>query len=201
TLAELALAQKSLPNNSRVYELAGLIDRSKARWAEAIYNFERAYELDPKNGPHLVNLGTTYFWLKNYNQMPSIIDRIIAIVPDHKRPRIIRAGIEQDRRADSGPLRAVIQKILTSEPGSDKDPIVASSRFDLAFYDRDWDSAANLAAALPQKEDDNERDFWLGVVARFKGDAAAARASFMKARTEVEQERRVHPDDMHLVSR
>jgi tetratricopeptide (TPR) repeat protein len=44
------------------------------------------------------------------------------------------------------------------------------------------------------------RDFWLGVVARLKGDAEAARAAFMKARTKLEEELRVHPDNMGLLS-
>ena len=44
------------------------------------------------------------------------------------------------------------------------------------------------------------RDFWLGVVARLKGDAVAARAAFMKARTKLEEEIRVHPDNMGLLS-
>ena len=134
--AELALAQQSLPNNPRVYELAGLTDRGEGRWVEAIRNFQRAYDLDPKHGPHLVNLGTTYLWLKDYDQMARVMDRIIALVPDHKRPRLIRANIELDRRADTGPLRAVIQNTcLNNEPGSDKDPTVASYRLDLALFD------------------------------------------------------------------
>ena len=44
------------------------------------------------------------------------------------------------------------------------------------------------------------RDFWLGVVARLKGDAEAARAAFMKVRTKLEEEVRVHPDNMGLLS-
>jgi tetratricopeptide (TPR) repeat protein len=69
---------------------------------------------------------------------------------------------------------------------------------DLAFVDRDLDLAASLAAALPEK---NERDFSLAVVARLKGDADAARAAFMRVRAQVEEDLRVHPDDMHLLSR
>jgi len=193
--AEVTLAQQSLPNNARVYELAGLIDRAESRWADAIHNFERASELDPKHGPHLVNLGTTYLWLKDYDQMAKVMDRIVAMVPDHKRPRIIRANIELEGRADTRPLRAAIEKILTNEPGSDKDPVVADARLDLALYDRDLDTAGSLAAALPEK---GGRDFSLGVVARLKGDASAMRAAFMRARTDTEEEISVHPDNMDL---
>jgi TolB-like protein/Tfp pilus assembly protein PilF len=195
--AELAVAQQSLPNNPRVYELAGLIDRRQGRWADATHNLERAGELDPRNIPHLITLATTYLWLHDYDQMARVLDRIIAVAPDRRLPRIIRAGVEIDRRVDTGPLRAAIEKILTNEPGSEKDPIVAGYRLDLALFDREVDAAGSLAAALPQK---NGRDFWLGVVARLKGDVAGARAAFMRARAGAEEELRFHPDNMGLLA-
>ncbi len=195
--AELALAQQSLPNNPQAFELAGLIDRRQGRWADAIQNLERACELDPRNNPYLVTLATTYLWLHDYDQMVRVMDRIISLDPGRRIPRMIRAQIEVDRRADTGPLRAALEKILTNEPGSEKDPFVAGWRLDLAFYDRDLDAAGSLAAAIPEK---NERDFLLGVVARLKGDAVA-RAAFMRARAETEEELRVHPDDMDVLFR
>src|SRR6185312_15779799 len=135
--AEVAIAQQSLPNNTRVYELAGLIDRRESRWADAIHNLERAGELDPRNVPYRITLATTYLWLHDYDQMARVLDLIIAIHPDRKLPRLIRAGIDIDRRADTGPLRAAIEKILTNEPGSEKDPVVAGERLKLALLDRD----------------------------------------------------------------
>src|SRR5436309_10493894 len=195
--AELALAQQSLPNNPVVYELAGLIDRRQGRWADATHNLERACELDPRNIPNLITLATTYLWLHDYDQMTRVLDRIVAVQPDGKRPRLIRAYIDQEQRADTRPLRAAVEKILSNEPGSEKDPFVAGYRLDLALCDHDLDAAGRLAAALPEK---NGRDFSLGVVARLKGDVAAAQAAFMRARAQLEEELRIHPDDMHLVS-
>jgi hypothetical protein len=64
---------------------------------------------------------------------------------------MIRARIDLERRADTGPLRALIEKILTNEPGSEKDPFVAEHRLDLAFYDRDLDTAGSLVAAIPRR--------------------------------------------------
>src|SRR5207249_546418 len=150
--AEVALAQKSLPNNPRVYELAGLIDRHERRWAEATHNLERAGELDPRNTPYLITLATTYLWSHDYDQMIRGIDRIISLAPDRNKPRIIRAAIEQLRRADTGPLRAAIEKALTDEPGSAEDPFVVGNRLDLVLCDRELDAAASIAAALPLKQ-------------------------------------------------
>src|SRR5207249_3022812 len=150
--AQLALAQQSLPNDARAFELAGLIDRRQGRWADAVRNLERACELDPRNNPYLVTLGTTYLWLHDYDQMTRIMDRIISLDPGRRIPRMIRARIELERRADTGPLRALIEKILTNEPGSEKDPFVADHRMDLALYNRDLDAATSLAAALPEEQ-------------------------------------------------
>ena len=199
--AELALAQQSLPNNPQVYDLAGSMDRSQRRWADATHNLERACELDPRNLPYLINLGGTYLWLHDYDQHARIMDRIVALDPSRKPGRIFRASVELYRRADTGPLRAEIEKILTNEPGSEKDPFMAGQRYTLALYDRDWDAAERAAPLLSRKNSFEwgfpqlGRDFWVGVVARLKGDETSARAAFMRARAQQEEEIRVHPDD------
>src|SRR6184192_2357169 len=203
--AELALAQQSLPNHAQAFELAGLIDRRQGRWAEATRNLERACELDPQNIPYLIALATTYLRLHDYDQMARVMDRIIALVPDRNKPRIIRASIEQDRRADTRPLRAAIEKALANEPGAAEDPFIAGQRLNGALLDRDLDAVSSIAAALPLKQtldagfNQSSRDFWLAVVARLKGDAFAARAGFMKVRTKLEEELSVHPDNMGVL--
>src|SRR5438132_3722322 len=205
--AEVALAQQSLPNNPRAYELAGLIGRRERRWAEATHNLERACETDPRNITYVITVATTYLWLHDYDQMARVLDHIISLVPDRNKPRIIRAGIEVDRRADTGPLRAAIETALANEPGSAEDPFVAGERLELALCDRDLDAAGSIAAALALKQtldagfNEGSRDFWLGVVARLRGDPVAARAAFMRARADLEEEIRVHPDAMGLLSR
>jgi len=204
--AELALAQQSLPNNPQAYELAGSMDRSQRRWADAIHNLERACELDPRNLPYLINIGSTYLWLHDYDQHAKIMDRIVALHPERRPGRIFRASIEVYRRADTGPWRTEIENILTNEPGSEKDPFVTGQRYMLALYDRDWDAASSLAATLSEKNSlewsfpELGRDFWAGVAARLKGDETSAHAAFMGARVQQEEEIRGHPDNVSLLA-
>ena len=47
-LAELEVASRSLPNNSRIFAMMGLIQRRQGRWEESTRNLERAIELDPR---------------------------------------------------------------------------------------------------------------------------------------------------------
>src|SRR5438034_1012651 len=204
--SEVALAQQSLPNNPRVYELAGKIDRRSGHWADATHNLERACELDPRNLPYLVLLGGTYNELHDYEQWAKAMDRILALHPDRKPARIFRAFIEVEQRADTGPWRVAIEKILAEDPASAKDPFLTGQRFTLALFNRDLDAAGVLAAALPQKDSpdgvypDFGCDFWMGVVARLKGDETSARAALTRALAEQEEEIR-NSDDVGLLSR
>jgi TolB-like protein len=58
--AELARAQRSLPNNSEIFELAGYIDRRQGLWNESARNLERAIELDPRNFFMLQQIALSY---------------------------------------------------------------------------------------------------------------------------------------------
>ena len=128
------------------------------------------------------------------------------LIQSRKPGRIFRASVELYRRADTGPLRAAIEKILTNEPGSEKDPFMAGQRYTLALYDRDWDAAERAAPLLSRKYSFTwglpqlGPDFWVGVVARLKGDESSARAAFMRAREQQEEEIRAHPDNVTLLA-
>jgi TolB-like protein/Tfp pilus assembly protein PilF len=205
--AELALAQQSLPNNARVCDLTGLIDRRQGRWAEATQNLQRACELDPRNVRYLLELAATYnLWLHDYENYGKVLDRVLALHPEFRATRMIRAAIEVDRRADTGPLRAAIEKAVAEGPAaSAKNELVPELRFIVALFDRDLDAAGVLATALSGKNygeggayPDFCRDFWIGVVARLKGDETSAGAALTRARAEQEAEIR---DDVWLLSR
>ena len=77
---------------------------------------------------------------------------LLALHPDRKPTRIWRAFIEVDQRADTGPWRVAIEKILAEDPASAKDPFLTGHRFTLALLDRDFDAAGDLAAALSPKD-------------------------------------------------
>ena len=95
--AELAVAQQSLPNNPRVFELAGLIDRRQRRWTEAA-RILSAHVSSIHESNYLVTLGTTYFWLHDYDQMARVMDRSNSLGPDSRLARMFRAPIELRRK-------------------------------------------------------------------------------------------------------
>jgi serine/threonine protein kinase/TolB-like protein/Flp pilus assembly protein TadD len=193
--AELATAQHLLPNNARVFEFTGLIDRRQGRWPDAVRNFERASELDPRNITPLTFLSATYCFLRAYPQARQTMDRLLVIKPNDIGTKICRAGLAAAERADSRLLRAEIEKILQQDPMQAENDVVRGQRFFLALSDRDFVTAGLVAQALPEKNSFNDdfgysRQFWIGLAARLKGDGEAARAAFVTARAE--QEAMIH---------
>src|SRR5438132_4104509 len=195
---ELAIAGRTLPNNARIFEWSGFIDRRQSRWHDAVRDFERAMELDPRNVKILTSAATTYGLLREYKQGREVFDRVVALEPNNIGHRLVRAWIDVRERANTRAVRAVLEEILANNPES------ARLRFDLALYDRDAVAADHALAALGALGEDTfgagrggmqfSRAYLQGSVARMKGDAAAAHAAFTVARAQQEEAVRAQPD-------
>jgi TolB-like protein/Tfp pilus assembly protein PilF len=195
---ELAIAQRTLPNNARIFEWTGFIDRRQSRWYDAVRNFERATELDPRNVEILTSAAVTHHLMRNYGQERRTIDRLIALEPNNIGHRLGRAWIDVRERANTRAVHAVLEKILTDNPES------AGLRFDLGLYERDAVAADHALAVLATLGEDTfdagrggmqfSRAYLQGSVARMKGDAAAAHAAFTVALAQQEDVVRAEPD-------
>ena len=195
--AELAIAQRTLPNDPFIFVVAGIMDRRQGRWAESTRNLERVIELDPRNSYAFQNLSFNYQDLRRYADMAAVLDHALAIAPKDVHMRVERALIDLDWRADSRPLHTTIEAILVEDPGAAA--TLANHWLVLALCERDPVAAAQALVALSDNTFGPEviplyRPFGEGVVARVRGDAAAARAAFTVARVQQEEATRAQPD-------
>src|ERR1051326_834731 len=204
--AELAMARRTLPINPQVYEVSAWIDRRQGRWSDAVRDIERASELDPRSVFLALNVAGFNFGSRPlpYEKTKKALDRVLLLKPDLMDARIdAGGGLEMHWRADTRRWRATIEKILADEPASANDPSMKLQRFQLALSDRDLESANRAVIALPQEAMDGfSRDFWVGVLARVKGDMLAAQAAFTTARAQQQEvDRAVPPNDAPALSR
>jgi TolB-like protein/Flp pilus assembly protein TadD len=185
---ELNLAQKSLPNDPLPFQLAGYIDRRQSRWAESTKNLERAVELDPRNPAALQQIANSYECLRRYADLERALDRALALTPKDAALRGLRAETELHWHADPRPLISTIQAIIAED--SREAGNIAESWLRVSLCARDFDGAQRAVAALPidgcHQETIPFPHVWCeGVVARMRGDTAAARAAFTSARDEM----------------
>jgi serine/threonine-protein kinase len=193
---ELAIAQRTLPNNAEVFAYTGYIDRRDGRWQEATRNQERAAELDPRNFLNIRQLAVTYQAQRRYADETRMYDQALTIVPGDPVTRIIRAQVALDWRADIQPFQNMLATLIAEDPKIAPDV----DDPDHALCER---TPAAAARALKNYPRDGAEDilgvnvphaYWDGVVARWQGDSAKARAAFTAARSEVEKIVEKQPD-------
>ena len=198
---ELAVALRTLPNNARIFELNGYIDRRQARWNDAVRNLECAVELDPRNDDIFFGTGFTYLCARDYKRAREIANRALALPTKNNYARLLPVWIDFHELADTRPWRAVLEKILAENPASARD--LTRGRFFVSLYERDPVAAERALATLDYPVM-NARGigavkfspaYAKGLLARLKGDAAGADAAFSAARAQQEEAVRTGPDD------
>jgi serine/threonine-protein kinase len=189
--AELAIARRTLPNDPRVLELTGYIDRRQGRQKEGLTNLERALDLDPRNFGILQQLALSFGSFRRYPETAAAFDRVLAIVPSDValETRVARAQVDLDWQADTRPLHAVIEKMLAETPEQAEG--AADNWLYLALCERDPIAAGRALAALGNNTFGPDgilfsRKFGEGLVARMQGDSAGAQAAFTAARAQQE---------------
>ena len=196
--AELHLAQRTLPNHPKVYFLSATIDRRQGRWNEAIRNFERAVELEPRDTESLMNASYMYEGLQRYADATRMAERALAVSPRDYIIRLHRASQPLNERADARPLRAELDAILAQEP--DAGPKIAGMLFLCAVFERDPAATDRALAAIPPQgiavlNFVRPREWYVGYAARLFHDPEKARTAFFAARAKVENTVREQPDN------
>ena len=199
-LDELKTARQTLPNDARLLELKGYIERRRpsGNQEEALHNFERAVELDPRNVSLLRQTAFSYDYLRRYRDEEAIYDRALAIDPNNVITKVMRAPVEFDWKADTTPLHQLIDEVRTKDPTAIQD--LAEDWLACALAERDPAAAADALAALGENNVGNTTvkfspRFVKGLIARMTNNDPEARAAFTAARAEQEKVVRAHPDD------
>jgi TolB-like protein/Flp pilus assembly protein TadD len=186
-LAELQVAGKTLPNDSRVPELIGYIVRRQGKHEEAVKYLQRALELDPRNFFILEQIALSYQNLRRYPEMAAMLDRALAIKPEEVDIRVTRASVDLDWKADSRPLHQVLASL---NPDEMKD--VADTWFTCAMTERDAAVAERALNALGENNLGSDavylsHDVSVGLIARLTKDETKAHAAFSAARVKQEK--------------
>jgi len=193
-LAELELARQTLPNDSRVFELTGYIQRRlPGRYEESTRTLERAIDLDPRNVVVLQQIAAyNYRRLRRYTDAKSAWDRLLAITPDDVTAKAERAMVDLDWKGDTRPLHQMIDSIRATNPAAVQS--IADRWLICALAEREAAVANNALIAFGENPiglgGENvvfNRPFGEGVIARMTKDDAKARSAFTAARAEQEK--------------
>jgi tetratricopeptide (TPR) repeat protein len=196
-LAELEVARQSLPNNARIFQLMGYIQRRQGRWEESARDLDRALELDPRDLETLQQIAINNDLFRRYAEEKLILDRALAIEPKHVETKVVRANVDLDWKADTHPLHQVIDEIRAENPAGVRG--IANNWLICALAERDAAAAKDALIALSETPllDGSvqlNRPFVEGLIARMTKDDAKARAAFTAARADQEKVVQAEPN-------
>ncbi len=198
-LTELETAGKTLPNDARLFELKGYIERRRPGGNEekALRDFERAINLDPRNFLILQQISLSYDHLRRYREEELVYDRMLAIKPNDAETKVDRAFVELDWKADTRPLHQMIDLMRVTNPSTMAS--IAGSRLLCALAERDPAAAKDALIALgdtPLNDDvvQFNHPFLQGLIARMINDNEQARSSFSAARADQEKTVQAQPN-------
>jgi TolB-like protein/class 3 adenylate cyclase len=197
TLAELALARRGLPNDTRVLFFTAAIERRQGDWEGSTRHFEQAMAGDPRNIVNVSELAASYYMLRRYDDAARTVDSALAWNPLHFGLRLIRASIDMAWKAD---LRRW-KDLIASEATKTADPNdLITARLNLALMERDYRGAEQTLTTHGGAEfDDNgfftPREWNRAIIARGLGDQSRANAAFVAARERAAVAVRERPED------
>ena len=186
-LAELQIARKTLPNDARIVQLMGYIQRRQGRWEESIQNLQRAGDLDPRNIETFQQIALSYGVLRRYSEEKSVLERALAIEPNDPDTKAALASVQFHWKADTRPLRQIIDSIRATNPDALLN--VADDWLSYTLAERDVDAAKNALDAIGNTPLTDYRIYlgrriMEGVIARMQHDEEKARLAFTAARAE-----------------
>jgi serine/threonine-protein kinase len=184
-LEALRRAEGGLRGSEGLARLRGYVERRTGRWEDAIRSLERAHSLDPRSTTALVEIATSYRYLRRYDEAIRAWDRVLELNPRHLNAGFEKADALLLRDGDTGPLREYLRR----QP----DPSYAvTTRWRLGFYARNWPAALSALERGGQALV-GESQYWTlprslveGWTHAAAGEGAAARQAFQSAVTVLE---------------
>jgi serine/threonine protein kinase len=203
--AQLAMAKRGSPNNSEADTLEALIDLRQGKWEKAVQEFKEAIKRDPSNTILMAQLSATLSDTRQFAAAQRAYDRLIELVPDQPKLKILKAYHVGFKRGDDMPLRSAIAAI----PASMTDDDVLCWGLKLSLCDRDWQRARELIEKMKGSEDPGyfawgDISVPIGcysiLLARLQGMQPDDNPSFLQTRGKLNQKLQRSPEDASLLS-
>jgi serine/threonine protein kinase/Tfp pilus assembly protein PilF len=199
-LAELEVARQTLPNQARIFQLMGFIQRRQGRWQESTRNLERAADLDPRDIGTLQMLASNNARFRRYAEAKTWLTRAVAVAePADISMKLALPGVELEVNADPRPLHQAIDSIRATTPAAGTSAIAHDWLF-CALAERDGAAATQALSALNENgisladQVSFNRHFVEGLIARMTNDEQSAQSAFAAARAEQEKIVEAQPD-------
>ena len=196
---ELESAKRLLPNEARIYMLAGAVDRRSGHLPEAEVNFKRAVELDPRNFIVLMEAASTFQGMRRYAEANALFDRALSVQSNDPFANFLLGFNAFARNGDVAALRKPLDRV--AQQGEQAARSAAFPLLVCSWLERNKSEAEKAVALIPPEGVANSfdeasipREYCVGRTAWLFGDKAQAKSALAAARAIFERTTIEQPD-------
>jgi TolB-like protein/Flp pilus assembly protein TadD len=203
-LKEFEIVAHTMPNDAEILDRLGYLYRRQGRWREALANFHRVQELDPRI-PH-DDEAQTAVALRDWKTARVLFRHVLEIAPDDVWVKTNFAEALMNGEGDFAAARAILETIPYPRYDAGGQPILDDLvvRWRLLMLERDYTGAERLLVDFPLEEfpaHPGLKNIFFALTAWAKGDQPRARELFEKVRRDWESFARDHPNDPAVLTR
>jgi serine/threonine protein kinase/Tfp pilus assembly protein PilF len=195
-LREFSVAAATSPNEPDILSYIAGIQRRQGLWRESLATFQRAQDLDPRNRQIIILAARNHLLVRDWPGATACYNRALEIAPDSVHAKVGLASIELFQNSNPAAGRRILENIPA---GVDPDGLVTWARLELAMAERDYAGAEQIVTDFPledfQKSADGPKTYYLGCIARARGDIGAAQRYFAAAAPGIEEYLQRDPND------
>jgi len=198
-LKELAIAERGLPNDTRILEAVAFIWLRQGKLEESVENLKKVFERDPRDAQKAFQLANTYQMLRRYPEAERYYDRAIFLEPDQISPYIYKVWLYW--------LWGSLEKARATleEMPKKMDPLSTYWWFTQNLLERNYRVALDLLSSTPVEIFKYQGLFTpkaqlQGLIYHLMNEPNKARISFNTARSLLEKEVKERPNDASIHS-
>jgi serine/threonine-protein kinase len=139
-LEQFGIALKSQPNNAELFSGIGAVRRRQGKFEQAVANFEKAVELDPRSAEVLQNTGETYRLLRDYAAAERYYNRTLSLGPHRAVAWAFKARLYLTWEGSTAKARRVLEE-ASQTIGSTDDPFFVLAWVLVEVCDRKYQEA------------------------------------------------------------
>jgi serine/threonine protein kinase/Flp pilus assembly protein TadD len=193
-------AARLMPSDSRIPQALAFVERRRGRWEQSEAYFNRAERLDPRNVLTIGQHAVLYKTLRRFPDAVRKYEDLLNITPDDPKSVERQAAIFQ--AMGDLPRAAAVLALLDSK--HDVNGAIQTQVYQAILERRTASIIPRVKEQLSKLEsasvdDRAELRFWFAWAQDVAGDHAAAHASWMQAKTELESALKEQPESYLLI--
>ncbi len=199
-LREFQIAHAADPGNGDLAWARALVERRLGQWDEALADFGRALQLDPRSGVKTLDLFEVHLRRREYAEAERYLTRALELEPDSPI-YIYRALLSVVRDGDLAAATAAVEEGIRHAGVEDMAAWTTQSDLGAALWNRlDRSAQAAMDRVGIERFVPDSSAYYLGKgrIHRRRGNAKIARAYFDSATAGLETRSRARPDDPEL---